>query len=204
MITISNGVVNLGEFSLKVPELVLRGDCYHVLGSNGSGKSTFLKVLAGIIELSEGKRKAPLDLKVGYVPQNYRSSLMPWLTAQENVELLSNTENCIDNLLKLGLNQSDLRKRPYQLSGGQCQRVAIARDAISRHDILLLDEPFSGLDINTVPLVGKLLNEKVREGMKVVLTSHTPLPESLTKSINLSSINVVRVSEKTAEIASIK
>ncbi|MBL1434524.1 ATP-binding cassette domain-containing protein [Candidatus Wolfebacteria bacterium] len=198
MVSVSNGVVRIESFSLNIPSFSLQDKCVHVIGSNGSGKSTFLRVVAGILDLTVGKRILPTDLKVGYVPQNYRSSLMPWLSARDNVQLISKSDECIKNLLKLGFKKSDLDKRPHQLSGGQCQRVAIVRDAIDEHDLLILDEPFSGLDIYTIPLVGKLLKEKMDKGMKIILTSHTSLPKSMTS--NLATVQVVRISDNTAEV----
>jgi NitT/TauT family transport system ATP-binding protein len=129
-----------------------------LIGRNGSGKTTLLNLIAGLIEPDEGtvkvsgtERSMP---KIGYVWQNYRDSLLPWFTIEDNVALPLRARG---DSWQLGREDARmlLRKflpdvacdgKPHELSGGQQQLVSLLRAVVSRPDILLLDEPFSSLD----------------------------------------------------------
>lgn len=138
---VSSTLIKLGSFSLKIPNLEIASSCIHVTGPNGSGKSTFLKLLAGLIEGQEPSTGTnEKGITIGYVPQNYRATLLPWLSAEQNVKLLNESEDQVSMLLGLNFSRSDLNKKPFQLSGGQCQRIAIVRDCRPKVDLLLRSE----------------------------------------------------------------
>jgi NitT/TauT family transport system ATP-binding protein len=143
------------DFSLKEGEIVA------ILGKSGSGKSTFLRVLAGLTPQSEGTvtyRGTPVVEPVTGVAMVFQSfALFPWLTVLGNVEL---------GLEAQGVSREERRKRaiaaidligldgyesayPKELSGGMRQRVGFARALVVNPDVLLLDEPFSALDVLT-------------------------------------------------------
>src|SRR5262249_20515771 len=143
------------DFSLKEGEIVA------ILGKSGSGKSTFLRVLAGLTPQSEGivmYRGTPVVAPVTGVAMVFQSfALFPWLTVLGNVEL---------GLEAQGVTREERRKRaiaaidligldgyesayPKELSGGMRQRVGFARALVVNPDVLLLDEPFSALDVLT-------------------------------------------------------
>lgn len=113
-------------------------------GPSGCGKTTLLRLLAGLEQPAGGTVVRPQDGQVSMVFQEDR--LLPWMTALENVMLPGATrESAVEILTRLGLGE-ELYSLPSQLSGGQQRRVAIARALASPGDLLLLDEPFNGLD----------------------------------------------------------
>ncbi len=176
---------------------VRKGEFVTVLGPNGVGKTTLAKLLAGIIAperghiVVEGRSavQACAERQVGYVPQDYRASLLPWRTTLDNVTLpleltgASPPERkaAVAELVSkgdIGLSEDELgsksRKRfPYQLSGGQQQRVALARNLIYKPRLLVMDEPFSALDLVSRPRMQDALLRIWRStGMTVVFVSH--------------------------------
>jgi NitT/TauT family transport system ATP-binding protein len=138
---------------------VAPGEVVAVRGRNGAGKTTLLNMIAGMVTPTAGKvdviHNGPV--RVGYVPQNYSASLLPWLNVLDNITLplrFSGTAaferarraRAVVQDLDLGLR---LRAYPSELSGGERQKVAIARAVIDRPNLLLLDEPFANLDATT-------------------------------------------------------
>ena len=138
-----------------------RGEIVAILGTSGSGKSTLLRIIAGLIEPSAGEvicdgRKVTGPLPgVSMVFQNF--ALLPWLTVLGNVELgleamgVYPEERRIRALRAIDMVGMDGFESAYprELSGGMCQRVGIARALVVDPQVLLLDEPFSALDILT-------------------------------------------------------
>lgn len=160
---ISDLLLSRGEFSLTVPALtVADGEIVSVVGPSGSGKSSLVLAVAGFIPLAAGeiysgdsKRidcLAPERREVGFLFQ--RSALFPHLSVRENVEFglkvrgvspKQRKERALDSLERVQI--ADLSgRRPAELSGGQAQRVALARVLVVNFPILLLDEPFACVD----------------------------------------------------------
>lgn len=137
-------------------------------GASGCGKTTALRLLAGLEKPDSGSVKGVE--RVSMVFQENR--LLPWRTAWENVTLVGGDETQARQLLAaLGLTETEMHMPPMRLSGGQQRRVALARALVAESDILLLDEPFNGLDEDTwqdvVPLI-----QRVAESRPVVLVTH--------------------------------
>nr|VFK65180.1 MAG: manganese/iron transport system ATP-binding protein [Candidatus Kentron sp. UNK]VFK71327.1 MAG: manganese/iron transport system ATP-binding protein [Candidatus Kentron sp. UNK] len=200
MKAIRNGVVELGNSRLDIPFMSLDSPCSYITGPNGVGKSTLLKVILGLVSLSAGERSEDAAAQYGYVPQHYRQALFPWLTARKNVLLYNKSDSVIEDLIDTGFAPRDLGKRPPRLSGGQCQRIAVVREACADFNRLVLDEPFSGIDIKTVPKLGRLLARAIDQGARVVVTSHTPLPKELVSIPGFRNIPIERVSDESAMV----
>ncbi len=162
---------------------VNKGDLTGVVGPSGSGKTSLLRLLLGTARPQRGKVTRAAGTAVSYVPQletvnwNFpvtvaecvlmaRPSrrLVPWATAAEKADVAE----VLDRLGIGALGQRHIR----QLSGGQQQRMFIARALLRRPQLLLMDEPTSGVDITTRHEVLHLLNELNREGLAIVLTTH--------------------------------
>ena len=118
------------------------GEILCVLGKSGSGKTTLLNILAGLTEFSGQTEGVPE--RVGYIFQEPR--LLPNLTVAENLAYIGATESAIEEILRKTELIALKDKRPKALSGGEKQRVSIARAFLTDAPLLLLDEPFSSLD----------------------------------------------------------
>jgi NitT/TauT family transport system ATP-binding protein len=140
---------------------VVEGEVVALLGRSGSGKSTLLRILAGLIEPSQGKvMRSGVPLKgpnpdVAMVFQSF--ALLPWLTVQENAELGlvargvardASEKEAVHALGMVGLEGFE-GAYPKELSGGMRQRVGFARAFVMKPDVLMMDEPFSALDVLT-------------------------------------------------------
>ena len=166
------------DFDLKISD----GEFVTLFGPNGCGKSTILNTILGYIKPTTGSVTiTPGNRKISYVFQDYRSALMPWLTAKENVlfplKLAGvdkvTCETRFDELahnLPININWNNYS---YQLSGGQAQLVSILRGLIIKPEALLLDEPFSALDYQTNLYMLNWLQDIWRQtNITVVFVSH--------------------------------
>ena len=187
------------------------GDFAVVLGSSGAGKTTLLNLLGGMDCATEGviklgdKEVTSLNKRglteyrrndVGFVFQFY--NLMPNLTALENVEIA--VEICKDHLLpeeilkEVGLGER-LNNFPAQLSGGEQQRVSIARAMAKNPKLLLCDEPTGALDYNTGKKILKLLHDvsKQRKRLVIVVTHNSALKDMADKVVYIKSGRIERI-----------
>ena len=164
------------------------GEIVALLGKSGSGKSTLLRIIAGLVSPSSGTvsyRGQPVTKPVAGIAMVFQSfALMPWLTVLENVEL---------GLEAQGVGREERRRRaieaidiigldgfesafPKELSGGMCQRVGFARALVINPDVLLMDEPFSALDVLTAENLKsdllELWQEKKTNTNGILLVTH--------------------------------
>ena len=158
-----------GRTVLDFPGMEVRpGTVTAVIGANGSGKSTFAKILAGT--LAPDRRFKPLD-NIGFMPQKnyaFRMSL------RKNL-LLNGSDGARAAKLMDALQLSALAdKRADKLSGGETARMALARLMMKRYDLVLLDEPTAAMDMETTLLSEKLVVDYVREtGCALILVTHS-------------------------------
>ena len=188
-----------GEFDVPVLKginlHVRRGEFLGIMGSSGSGKSTLLNIL-GLLDkptggsyLLDGQRVETMDdstltelrnLKIGFIFQAF--NLFPHLTVEENIEV---------PMVYAGVSKKIRRKiarenaervklahrldhRPTQLSGGEMQRVAIARSLVNKPTFLLADEPTGNLDEKTGDEIMELFHELHGQGVTIVMVTHNP------------------------------
>lgn len=194
-ITKEYDVAGLKQLALNKINIKFRqNEFVSILGQSGSGKTTMLNIIGGLDKYTTGdliingistKKYTDHDWdiyrnhRVGFVFQSY--NLIPHQTALQNVELAltlsgigkeERRKRAIAVLKKVGL-EKQINKRPNQMSGGQMQRIAIARALVNDPDILLADEPTGALDSETSLQVMDLLKEIAKEKL-VIMVTHNP------------------------------
>ena len=161
------------------------GKSYALIGGSGSGKSTLLNIIGRLEKIDSGnvlvdkqdiwkiKERTFFKNTVGYVCQNY--SLIENKTVYDNLKLITKDKKTITDVLeKVGLSSDFLHQKIYELSGGQAQRVAIARMLMKPRKIILADEPTGALDGEIgKEIIRLLLNEK-DEDKYVIIATHDP------------------------------
>lgn len=155
------------------------GETVAVVGPSGGGKSTLLRLCAGLLEVDIGNVHSSFQ-RHSFAFQDPR--LLPWQTALDNiafglkalgVPVRERRGQARDMGLRLGLLAADLSKFPGDLSGGMRQRVSFSRALLTRPDLLFLDEPFSALDIGLKrELQQVFLGEVAQRGMAVFFITH--------------------------------
>ncbi len=187
--------------TLDVPVLkgvnfeVRRGEFIGIMGSSGSGKSTLLNIL-GLLDkptsgvyrldgqpvetLSDRELTTIRNIKIGFVFQSF--NLFPHLTVQENIEVPMMYAG-VDTRKRHAVSREMAEKvklahrldhRPTQLSGGECQRVAVARSLVNNPTFILADEPTGNLDEKTGNEIMALFHELHRGGTTIVMVTHNP------------------------------
>jgi NitT/TauT family transport system ATP-binding protein len=165
---------------------VRKGEILGIVGPNAVGKTVLCNLLSRELTPDSGKitigGKAPgKDVKVGYVYQNYREVMFPWLNVLDNICLGSQfahvprheRHEAARHLLKRVGIKLDLEAFPYELSGGQQQMVAFLRALLISPELLLMDEPFQSLDLENCLLVEDVLLRTLRNStITVILVSH--------------------------------
>ena len=159
-----------GRMVLDTPELTLeKGKLYALLGANGSGKSTFARILAGIIS-SDNHRRLPENCRVGYLPQKgyvFRTTVL------KNILLGNGDEKKAQELIR-DFSLEDLkRQQARSLSGGEIQRMCLARILMKTYDLLILDEPTSAMDRKSILRSEEILGERRNGGDTILLITHS-------------------------------
>lgn len=169
------------NYCLEIPD----GSFVIIRGDSGSGKSTLLNMIGGIeypdsgsiivngFDVSKKKKQKYFSEVVGFLFQNF--ALLENKTVLENLNLIKKTGRTgvsIDEALKrVGL-EKEKNKKVYKLSGGEQQRVALARLMIKKCSVLLADEPTGSLDKKNSEIVMKILHDLNRQGKTVIVVTH--------------------------------
>ena len=189
------------SFSIDQHEMVV------ILGPSGAGKSTLLNIMGGMDHVTDGKvymdgldiseysEKELTDYRaknIGFIFQFY--NILPTLTVKENVDLIrdvvKNAKDSIEILNKVGLGGQE-NKFPNQLSGGEQQRVSIARAIAKNPKLLLCDEPTGALDSNTGVEILKLLRECTKENTDVIVTHNALIADVADRVIRLKNGKII-------------
>jgi NitT/TauT family transport system ATP-binding protein len=176
-----NGAVLYDNFNLDIP----KGKIVSIFGPNGCGKSTLINMISGLMPIDSGEvlfdGKTLDKTTIGYVFQNYRDALFPWMSSWDNIAYpLKRTgmskekvKARVDELVNLFEIKFNLNLYPYELSGGQMQTVSIMRALAPNPEILFLDEPFSALDFEmTLFIRAKLQEANLSTGVTMMIVSH--------------------------------
>lgn len=171
---------------------ILSGEFIAIMGASGSGKTTLMNLLTGLDTLTSGKiffdginmaqlneegRQRFRAEKIGLIFQQFH--LIPYLTALENIMLAQHYHSVVDEksakqvLEQVGLSQR-INHLPSQLSGGEQQRVCIARALVNRPPVIFADEPTGNLDEDNEKQVLSLLSQLHQQGHTIVMVTHNP------------------------------
>ena len=180
------------DLDFLVEDKPAQGQFIVILGMSGCGKSTMLRYIAGLQEPTEGKllvnnKPVGKDNRVSMVFQQYSS--LPWLSVLDNVGLAlkfkgvskkERDEQAMELIKKVGLEGHENKYAQYPtLSGGQLQRVAIARSLLANSEILLMDEPFGALDVQTRLQMQDLLSDIWNEYHPTIVFVTHDIPEAV-------------------------
>ncbi|MED1204321.1 ABC transporter ATP-binding protein [Heyndrickxia acidicola] len=167
----------LDQLSLTVGE----GEWLSLVGANGTGKSTLLKIMAGLVKPQRGsikfngkKLKGQIS-DIGYLPQNPKLFFLADTVEQElrQINQLHGSDPAeVEKLLKAFQLEGVKKRHPYDLSGGEIQKAALAGVLLAKPSILLIDEPTKGLDPEAREHFGKLLASLQSNGMTIVMVTH--------------------------------
>ncbi|MBU0629010.1 MAG: ABC transporter ATP-binding protein [Nanoarchaeota archaeon] len=119
-----------------------KGEFVSIVGKSGCGKTTLLNAIAGFIDYKGGIDKPD---EIGFVFQNY--AVFPWLNVRNNICFGLKDTKLVDHFLKVTSLEDKKNKYPFELSGGQVQRVALARTLAANPELILMDEPYGALDV---------------------------------------------------------
>lgn len=172
------------RYEKNSPDIVKRleirlheGEFFAILGGNGTGKTTSLKVLAGLKKHYRGEIRR--NGKIGFLPQNPQTLFLKKTVYEDLCEVFSGTKAKKPDIEKAVLHTAEicridslLEHHPYDLSGSEQQRTALAKILLCEPEILLLDEPTKGLDAEFKEVFAEILNNLLSVGKAVLMVSH--------------------------------
>ncbi len=155
---------------------IFEGEHYAILGANGAGKSTLLNVISGGFTPYSGKINVLDGKKIAYLPQEVKMLFAKNTVADDLREAVQkdseNFEKRLENIIEICGLENLTDRHPYDLSGGEQQRTAMAKVLLTEPDILLLDEPTKGIDAHFKQKLARLIKTLQKSGITVVTVSH--------------------------------
>ena len=181
-VTHANALIQLDQINVRIDERdILKNIDFSIgekeiitlIGPNGAGKSTLIKIILGIVKPNSGKIKSKKQLKLAYVPQKFNPSHSLPLRVKDLLDL----EHCDATIKAEIIRDTAIAKlensKVQQLSGGERQRVLLARALLRQPDLLVLDEPMQGLDIQSeAELYDYVRSLPDRYGCSILIVSH--------------------------------
>ena len=193
-------------FDLDLPKAQVTS----IFGPNGCGKSTIINMVAGLVPMDAGEAlfdgKRLRDTVIGYVFQNYREALFPWKRAIDNIKYplklagrtAAECDARAEELVASFDIRFDLRRYPYELSGGQQQLVSIMRALAPQPEVLFLDEPFSALDYEMT----LFMRDKLQDIFEATKTTMILVSHDLEEAVYLAD-QVILLTRRPTRIAEI-
>lgn len=180
----------LSDINIQVYE----GECLAVIGKSGTGKTTLLKIIGTLampnrgavkicgVDVTKARHKELVSIRRGIGFSFQQPLLLPYMTVIENVMLTSNMDKkeVIEMLDFIGLGER-INHKPAKLSEGEKKRADLARALAKKPRILITDEPFSNLDSERIEKVSKLINDFLKKGCTVIVSSTSEV-----KSLNIT------------------
>ena len=165
--------INENKLFYNISFDIKQGEALHIKGRNGSGKSSLIRIILGITEPVKGTLENKSTKEICYL--GHKNALKTYLTLDDNIHLmqLGNSE-----MLKSYLNKLELNKyrdvTVSNLSFGQQKKLALLRVFLNNSDLIILDEPFVGLDDGALSILTSFLNNELNKNKSLVFTSHIP------------------------------
>ncbi len=169
-----------GKMVLKGIDMnISRGDSVAFTGHNGCGKSTLLKVIAGLVQPTSGKVKCEKPLLFHYVPEHFpkmRFTAEEYLISQGKIDGLQEKEciSLIKNLASDFFFENMLGTKMRDLSKGSLQKVGVIQALLKKPEVLLLDEPLSGQDVESQEVFIEKMKQLQKEGITILMSCHEP------------------------------
>ena len=181
-VTHANALIQLDQINVRIDERdilknidfsIIEKEIITLIGPNGAGKSTLIKIILGIVKPNSGKIKSKKQLKLAYVPQKFNPSHSLPLRVKDLLDL----EHCDATIKAEIIRDTGIAKlensKVQQLSGGERQRVLLARALLRQPNLLVLDEPMQGLDIQSeAELYDYVRSLPDRYGCSILIVSH--------------------------------
>lgn len=159
----------------RIQLTVARGEIVTLIGPNGSGKSSLVKIAVGLLRPNTGLRHLLPNIKIGYMPQVLKLDKSLPLSVQHFLQLTAHrpkTPQILTTLAEVGVERL-LKSSVHSLSGGEWQRVLLARALLQQPDLLVLDEPMQGVDLTgQEELYNLLADVPKRHGCGILMVSH--------------------------------
>ena len=165
--------INENKLFYNISFDIKQGEALHIKGRNGSGKSTLIRIILGITEPLKGTLENKSTKEMCYI--GHKNALKTYLTLDDNINLMQ-LGNC--DMLKSYLDKLELNKyrdvTVSNLSFGQQKKLALLRVFLNNSDLIILDEPFVGLDDGAHTVLTSFLNDELNNNKSLVFTSHIP------------------------------